>query len=263
MFDSVRVAPVVYSVKVERGRDMLSFGARETGGTPTAPPSLPPALKEQVQAGVTLLRGGGVVAFPTDTLYGLGADFSCLSAVQRVLSIKGRSEQMGLPLLLSGADDLSVVARDVPEAVWLLVRRFWPGALTLVVPRSAIVSDLVAGGRDSVAVRVPDHPVARALARGLGRPITGTSANRTGQPPAASAEEARRQLGASVDLVIEGGAAPLGLQSTIVDVTGPVLKLLRPGAISLFAIQSVYPGIVEQAHAVHGRTLSRPAKPPN
>lgn len=242
---------------------MLSFGARETGRAPAAPPSLLPALEEQVCAGIELLRGGGVVAFPTDTLYGLGADFSCLSAVQRVLSIKGRSEQMGLPLLLSGADDLSMVARDVPEAVWLLVRRFWPGALTLVVPRSAMVSDLVAGGHDSVAVRVPDHPVPRALAHRLGRPITGTSANRTGQSPASSAGEVRRQLGASVDLVIEGGAAPLGLPSTIVDATGPMLKLLRPGALSLFAIQSVYPGIVEQAHALHGRTLGRPANPPN
>ncbi len=224
---------------------MLGFDARDTGGKSAAPPSFSPELEEQVQSGIALLKDGGVVAFPTDTLYGLGADYSHLSAVRRILIIKGRSEQMGLPLLLSGTDELSQVALDIPEAVWSLARRFWPGPLTLVVPRSANVLDLVTGGRDSVAVRVPDHPVARALARGLGRPIIGTSANRTGDNPAISADEARRRLGASVDLVIEGGPAPLGLQSTIVDVTGPEIKLIRPGAISLFAIQSVYPGLVQ------------------
>jgi len=224
---------------------MPIFGVKEMGGAPLALASLPPALQEQVQAGIELLRKGGVVAFPTDTLYGLGADFSSRSAVQRVLNIKGKPEHMGLPLLLSGADELSQVTRDVPEEVWLLIRRFWPGALTLVVPRLSIVSDLVTGGRDSVAVRVPDHPVPRALAHGLGRPITGTSANRSGQPSALTAEEVQQQLGTSVDLVIDGGAAPLGLQSTIVDATGRMPKLLRAGAVSLSAIQSVYPEITE------------------
>ena len=247
---------MVYSVKVEQGRDTLSFGAREMGGALPALPSPPPALQEQVQAGIALLRKGGVVVYPTDTLYGLGADFSSLSAVQCVLNIKGRSEQMGLPLLLSGADELSLVASNIPEVVWLLVRRFWPGALTLVVPRSSVVPDLVTGGRHSVAVRVPDHPIPRVLAHGLGRPRTGTSANRSGGPPAHTAEEVRRQLGTAVDLIIDGGACPRGLQSTIVDATGPVLKLLRPGAIPLTAIQSVYPDIVEQFPTLHGSTGS-------
>ena len=191
-----------------------------------------------------LLRNGGVVAFPTDTLYGLGADFSSLSAVQRIIDIKGRPEHMGLPLLLSDPTQLSLVAMEVPEGVEILMRRFWPGALTLLVPRTSAVQDLVTGGRDSVAVRVPDHPVPRALAQGLGRPVTGTSANLSGQPAALTAGEVQRQLSTAVDLVIDGGVVPQGVQSTIVDATGPVLKLLRPGAISLSAIRAVYPGVV-------------------
>ena len=234
---------MIYSVKVSQGRDMPSSDARGASASIVAPPS----LHEQLQAGVERLSRGGVVAFPTDTLFGLGADFASVSAAQRVLSIKGRDSQMGLPLMLAEANQLSLVARHVPDAVWLLAERFWPGALTLVVPRSSLVPDLVTGGRDSVAVRVPDHSVPRALARGLGRPVTGTSANRSGQPAALTVEEVLGQLGASVDLVISGGSAPQGLQSTIVDATGPVLKVIRLGAVSLEAIRSVYAGNVDDS----------------
>ena len=220
---------------------MLSSDATGAGVSMVALPS----LHEQLQLGVELLGKGGVVAFPTDTLFGLGADFTSVSAVQRVLSIKERDAQMGLPLLLAEVGQLSLVARLVPDAVWLLAERFWPGALTLVVPRSSMVSDLVTGGRDSVAVRVPDHPVPRALARGLGRPITGTSVNRSGQPAALTAEEALGQFGTSVDLVINGGSAPQGLQSTILDATGQALRVIRPGAVSLDAIRSAYLGNVD------------------
>ena len=201
-------------------------------------------LREQLQAAIETLRRGGVVAFPTDTLYGLGADKASPSAVQRVIDIKGRSSAAGLPLLLSGVGQLPLVTGDIPKTVWPLVERFWPGPLTLIVSRSAHVSDLVTGGRSTVAVRVPDHPVSRALAQGLGRPITGTSANLTGHPPATSAGEVRDQLGGSVDLIIDGGESPLGLPSTILDVTGPVLKIVRVGAVSLSDIQQLYPGEV-------------------
>ncbi len=235
---------MIYSVKLELGRVMVSFGATEELQIATAWNGLPSSLAEQVQAAVTLLKNGGVVAYPTDTLYGLGADFSSLKAVQRVLDIKGRAWEMGLPLLLADADDIALVAAALPDAVLALARRFWPGALTLVVPRSSAAPDLVTGGRDTVAVRVPDHPVPVALARGLGRPITGTSANLAGQPSALTAEDVRSALGGSVDLIIDDGPAQLGTQSTIVDATGPLLKLVRPGAITLSDIRSVYPGEV-------------------
>jgi L-threonylcarbamoyladenylate synthase len=201
----------------------------------------PTELQRQVQAAIETLHHGGVAAFPTDTLYGLGADYASPSAVQRVIDIKGRSSAAGLPLLLSGVGQLPLVTRDIPETVWPLVERFWPGPLTLIVSRSVNVSDLVTGGRSTVAVRVPDHPVAQALAQGLGRPITGTSANLTGHPPATSAGEVRDQLGGSLDLIVDGGESPLGLPSTILDVTGPGLKIVRIGAVSLSYIQQMYP----------------------
>ncbi len=235
---------MVYSVKLELGRVMVSFGATEELQIATAWNGLSSSLAEQVQAAVTLLKNDGVVAYPTDTLYGLGADFSSPKAVQRVLDIKGRAVEMGLPLLLADADDLALVAAAIPDAVLALARRFWPGALTLVVPRSSAVPDLVTGGRDTVAVRVPDHSVPMALARGLGRPITGTSANLSGQPSALTAEDVRSALGESVDMIIDGGPAQLGIQSTIIDITGPLLKLVRPGAISLQDISAAYPGKV-------------------
>ena len=224
---------------------MASFSARGTSETTALPLHIPTALLELLQAAGAVLKDGGVVAVPTDTLYGLAADFSSTSALRRVIEIKGRPEEMGMPLLLADAAGLSLVAKDVPPAAWALAHRFWPGALTLVVPRSPAVSDLVTGGRDTVAVRVPNHLVPLALARELGRPITGTSANRTGQPPALTAEEARLQLGTAVDLVLQGGNTPQGVQSTIVDLTGPVPRVLRQGAISLAALHAVCPEIVQ------------------
>ena len=236
---------MLYSVKVKKERHMPSFGAKTTPETNASRLPLPQALLTQVQRGISLLKSGGVVAIPTDTLYGLAADFSCISAIQRLIRIKGRPDQMGFPLLLSEPADLSLVARDIPRVAWDLAHQFWPGALTLVIPRSPAVPDLVTGGRDTVAVRVPNHPVPIAIARGLGRPITGTSANRSGLPPALTAQDVRRQLGNAVDMILKGGDPPQGVQSTIVDVTGPVPRVLRQGAVSLADIQSVCHVVVE------------------
>jgi L-threonylcarbamoyladenylate synthase len=199
----------------------------------------------QIMEGIEILKKGGLVAFPTDTLYGLGADFLSSSAIQRVITTKGRDEYMGLPLLMSGLDDLRLVARDVSETAWMLASHFWPGALTLILLRSSKVSEHVTGGRDSVAVRVPDHPVPRALVQGLGRPITGTSANLSGHPVALCAEDVISQLGSEVDIVINGGCVDQNSQSTIVDATGPVLKVLRHGDVSLSSIKSVYYGDID------------------
>ncbi|MBI2170506.1 MAG: threonylcarbamoyl-AMP synthase [Chloroflexi bacterium] len=235
----MRVAPVVYSVK-ETPKELLSIFS-----SLRSDPKIPETLERQVRASIRLLQEGGVVAFPTDTLYGLGADFASTTAVQRVLAIKGRSADMGLPLLLCGPEQLPMIAGEPSEFSRRLALHFWPGALTLVVRRSAEVSDLVTGGRDTVAVRVPDHPIPRALAQSLGRPITGTSANLTGAPPSTTAQEVWRQLGARVDHIIDGGPSPLGRASTILDVSGPVPRMVRAGAITLEALRRVYPGSIE------------------
>jgi len=201
-----------------------------------------PDLEQAIAQGVEVLRRGGLVAYPTDTVYGLGADPFNLSAVERVFEAKGRPEGMALPLLLGEVEQLEQVVAEVPPSAWVLIRRFWPGALTLVLPRAPQVPALVTARGWTVAVRLPDHPIPRALARGLGRPITGTSANLHGAPPARTADEVRRQLGSRVDWVLEGGPPPQGRPSTIVDLTGPRPRLLREGAVPPSALQEALKG---------------------
>ena len=203
--------------------------------------SLASTVVREVEQGIEALRKGGVVAYPTDTVYGLGAALLDDAAVQRVIEAKGRAESMGLPLLLPRADMLAPIVKEVDATAMALIERFWPGALTLVMTKSAAVSDLVSGGRDTVAVRVPDHPVPRALSEGLGGPIIGTSANRSGDAPASSAAQVREQLDGAVDLVIDG-LPSLGVQSTVLDLAGPAPRVLRPGAVTLEEIQAVCPG---------------------
>ena len=208
---------------------------------------VPAHLEQAVEEAVAWLRRGGVVAYPTDTLYGLGADVFSPRAVARVFQVKGRPEGMALPVLLADPADLEGVAAQVPEAARRLARRLWPGPLTLVVRRHPRVPAAVTGGRDTVAVRVPDHPVPRALCRRLGSPITGTSANRSGGPDPVTAEDVRRQLGDVVDYIIDGGPAPAGRPSTIVDVSGAAPRVLRLGAAPLAALEEALGAPLEVA----------------
>ena len=178
------------------------------------------------------LRAGGLVAYPTDTLYGLGADALNEAAVERVFEAKGRPQGMPLPLLIADAEQLSMVAAHVPDVALRLAEAFWPGGLTLVLPVSEAVPTLVTARGWKVAVRLPDHPVPRALAEGLGRPITGTSANRSGGPEPRTAAGVREALGEAVDIVLEAGPSPAGRSSTVLDVTTEQPRILRLGAIS-------------------------------
>ena len=200
------------------------------------------SLTEQVARGAGILRRGGVVAYPTDTLYGLGADITQPAAVEQVFEIKGRPQGMPLPVLLPGPEALSMVSDDVPPLAWTLARRFWPGPLTLVVPRASRVPAIIAARGWTVAVRVPDHPVPRELARLLGAPITGTSANLSGGPSPHTAEEVRRQLGDRVEHVIEGGPPPDGRASTVLDITQDPPRILRLGAVSWEMLEEVWGG---------------------
>ncbi|MGD9116323.1 MAG: L-threonylcarbamoyladenylate synthase [Dehalococcoidia bacterium] len=202
-------------------------------------------VREQVEKGVSVLTEGGVVAFPTDTVYGLGASLSIDAAVEKVYRIKERPRRMALPLLLADISQLEEIAVSIPKQARLLAKEFWPGALTLVLLKSKAVSDIVSGGAETVAVRVPDHPVPTALARGTGGAIIGTSANLSGQPSALNAEAARRQLGDKVDFIIEDDC-PGGKESTIVDLSGASPVILREGAISLSELKRVCPEITSK-----------------
>ena len=202
-------------------------------------PRLGEGARNQIEHTAETLAGGGVIAIPTDTLYGLAASVDQAAAVERVFRLKGRPKGMALPLLLADADGLEEYASDVPKVAWALVDRFWPGPLTLVLSRADRVPALVCGGRDTVALRVPDHSVPRSLVRSLGAPITGTSANRTGRPGLTTAGSVRAEFGDELDLVVGGRATALGRPSTVVDLSLEKPRILRQGAVSQREIEEV------------------------
>jgi len=201
-------------------------------------------IQEQIKRGVSILRAGGIVAYPTDTVYGLGASASLPRAVERIYEVKERPLNMPLPLLLSDVSQITGVAESVPEIAWSLINAFLPGALTLVLRKSSSVSDIISGGGTTVAIRVPAHPVPVALVEGLGAPVVGTSANLSGKPSPLTAGEVRSQLGNKVDFIIDGGRCPGGKESTVVDVTGETPAVLREGAITLKEIRKICPEVV-------------------
>lgn len=200
---------------------------------------MPLGIKEQIRDGISVLKRGGLVVFPTDTVYGLGACFNSLPAVERIYQLKQRPRSVALPLLLADIAQISEVAQVVPPVALLLARSFLPGALTMVLPRAESVPDIITGGGETIAVRIPAHPVAIALIKGVGMPIVGTSANVSGRPSALTAGEVFSQFSDRIDLVIDGGRCPGGIESTIVDITGEVPRLLRPGAISREELERV------------------------
>ncbi len=188
------------------------------------------ALQEQVERGIKILKAGGIVAFPTDTVYGLGADAFNSKAVERIYAVKKRPRHLPFPLLIGDMSQLSTVVAPVPEVVLFLVKHFWPGGLTLILLKTASLPTHLTD-QSTIAVRVPDHLVPLALIQGLGKPIIGTSANISGKPSTLTVDEVKQQLGDKVDLIIDGGRCPSGNESTIVDVTGEVPAILRQGII--------------------------------
>lgn len=186
-----------------------------------------------------VLINGGLVAFPTETVYGLGADACNQKAVARIYSVKGRPADHPLIVHVASMDSLGDWADDVREYAIALARDYWPGPMTLVVHRSALAGDFVTGGQDTVGVRVPDHPVAlgllEAFARTGGKGIAAPSANRFGNVSPTTAQAVSAELGdylADSDLIFDGGGCAVGVESTIIDCTGDAPKILRPGAIT-------------------------------
>ena len=218
------------------------------------------ALREQVQTAVRILKGGGIVAVPTDTLYGLAASAFDEQAVERIYQIKGRPRVMALPLLLANPGDIAKHTVDVPEMVWDLADRFFPGALTLVLQKARHIPDLVSGGLDTIAVRVPDHWIPREIARDLGVPITGTSANRTGTPGLTTAQAVYEQLGGAIDFMVDVGNCSGSIASTVLDVSGPWPAIVREGAVSRQAIEEVCGVKVAVGERRRTETLSFPQR---
>lgn len=201
--------------------------------------------RSEVERAVAILRDGGLVAFPTETVYGLGADASNVDAVRRLYATKGRPPDHPVIVHLGAAEQLDEWAVDVPEMARLLAREFWPGPLTLVLRRSLRVVDEVTGGRETVGLRVPGHPLALELLDAFDGGLAAPSANRFGGVSPTTAEHVRDELGDEVDLVLDGGPCTVGVESTIVDLTGEP-RVLRLGAVSgdrLRAITGVEPPV--------------------
>ena len=193
----------------------------------------------EIAQAVEILRAGRLVAFPTETVYGLGADASNPAALRRLYEAKGRPTSHPVIVHISDATDLPRWAREVPSLAMRLTERFWPGPLTLVLKRAAGVLDQVTGGEDTVGLRAPAHPVAQKLLRAFGGGIAAPSANRFGRLSPTTAQHVRDELGDAVDLILDGGACEVGIESTIIDLSRATPVLLRPGRIGTADIEAV------------------------
>jgi L-threonylcarbamoyladenylate synthase len=196
-----------------------------------------------IAAAARSVQAGQLVVLPTDTVYGVGVDAFDSSAVADLLAAKGRGRDMPVPVLVGSWDTIDGLVNFVPPQTRALIEAFWPGGLTLVVEHAPSLSWDLGDARGTVAIRMPLHPVALELLARTG-PMAVSSANRSGQPAALTASDAREQLGESVEVYLDGGAAELGIGSTILDMTTETPTLLRAGAVDLEALREVVPSVV-------------------
>lgn len=202
---------------------------------------LPTSTAEAIAQAIEALQRGELVAFPTDTVYGVGALAFNGQAVESIYAAKDRPAEKAIPILIGDREDLEKVAGTIPDAARQLAARFWPGPLTILVPKRLDLPEAVSATA-TVGVRVPDHEVARALLRRAG-PLAVTSANISGSRSPVTAEEVYEQLGGRISLIIDGGKTPGGIPSTLVDCTASELKVLREGPLSLAELRSALPNL--------------------
>ena len=229
------------------GRCCTHHAADVSGGNGFTMTCVPDNPANRARA-AALLSQGGVVAYPTDTLYGLGAAVFDPHAVAKVFAMKRRDSSEGLPVLIASVEQLSTVASDLTPDATALAERFWPGPLTLVLKRHPALPASVCGGGGTVAVRVPGHPTPRDLIAACGSPITGTSANVHGGAEPTTADDVAAQLGESVPLVLDGGRCEAAVASTIVDATRSPVRVLRVSALPLKQLRLVCE-VAEQTRA--------------
>jgi len=184
-----------------------------------------------LQSAVDVLKNGGIIAYPTETFYGLGTRIDMEASLQRLYEIKQRPREKAMPLIIGNKEQLSSIAADINSSAIKLMERFWPGPLTMLFPAKKHLSEFITAGTNKVAVRIPGESFALHLAQSARFPFTATSANPSGMPPAQDAEAVIRYFGNKIELIIDCGPAPGGLPSTIVDVTTEKTKILREGAI--------------------------------
>lgn len=217
-------------------------------------------LEPQVAEAGQILSRGGLVAFPTETVYGLGANGLSGEAVKKIFAAKGRPADNPLILHIAGRDELDQLVDVIPPQADKLMEAFWPGPLTLVLPKSQLVPREVTAGLETVAVRMPDHQVALAVIKAAGVPIAAPSANLSGKPSPTQAEHVYHDLQGKIDAVVDGGGAQVGLESTVLDVTGEIPMILRPGSITQEMLAEVI-GAIEVDPALESETASAPKSP--
>jgi L-threonylcarbamoyladenylate synthase len=205
-----------------------------------------------------VLRRGGLVAFPTETVYGLGANALNAGAVSRIFAAKGRPPTNPLIVHVADAAGARSVVSTWPDTATYLAERFWPGPLTLVLPRTAFVPDVVTASGPTVAVRVPAHPVAQALLRSTGFPLAAPSANASNYVSPTQAEHVRHDLDGRIDLILDGGPTPGGLESTVLDLTSSPPRLLRPGLVTAAELELVLGPIAQASESPAAAPLPSP-----
>lgn len=198
-----------------------------------------PLSSTRLAEALAALRGGEVIGLPTETVYGLAADAANAEAVKKIFALKGRPADHPLIVHIASSDALPQWARVVPEAAWKLAQAFWPGPLTMILRKQASVPDVVTGGQDTVGLRCPAHPIALQLLREFAGGLAAPSANRFGRISPTTAAHVRDEFGAGVPIVLDGGDCEVGIESTIVDLSGDAPRILRPGMISQAQIETV------------------------
>jgi L-threonylcarbamoyladenylate synthase len=235
-------------LKVGRAATVVELVASNRMRIVTVDPEHPDAASIALAA--TVLRAGGLVAFPTETVYGLGANALDAAAVERIYAAKGRPQYNPLIVHVADAGHVLAVAREFDEPARDLAARFWPGPLTIVLPKRDAVPESVTAGLPSVGVRVPSHPIAQALLRAARLPVAAPSANRSMQLSPTTAAHVAKSLGDAVDIILDGGATTVGIESTVVDLTTDRATLLRPGVISVPEIEAVIGPLALATHTV-------------
>ena len=209
-----------------------------------------------------ILKKGGLVAFPTETVYGLGGDALNPEASARIYAAKGRPSDNPLIVHIADMEALGLIDKEIPPEAKLLSDKFWPGPLTMIFKKKDIVPAKATGGLDTVAVRFPNHPVARAIIRAAGLPIAAPSANSSGKPSPTRASHVEYDLNGKIDMIVDGGAAEWGLESTIVDVSDEIPMILRPGAVTKEMIEEVVGQVEIDPAILHKPTADFKPKAP-